>query len=199
MSVEALGQKTPSDLSLKPVILQAIAFTLFVVLAVFLGGLFLREPLEAFAHWVVTELGLLGVFLGVIATDAFTVPIPPDTYLFVAVASKTPVIPILSVVCVASILAGNIAYRIGPYIQRLPFVHRRIERFRPRGEQLFLRYGMWTVAIAALTPIPFSVTCWFAGMYRMPYLAFLAATFARVPRLLGYYGLFLLGWAPPVL
>lgn len=199
MSVEVVGDETPQNLSLKPVILQAVGFTLFVLLAVFLSGVFLREPLESFAHWVVAELGLVGVFLGVIATDAFTLPIPPDTYLFVAVASKSSVAPILAVVCVGSILAGNLAYKLGPYIQRLPFVSHRIEKFRPRGEQLFVKYGVWTVVIAALTPIPFSVTCWFAGMYRMPYLPFLAATFARIPRLLGYYALFLLGWAPPVL
>ncbi len=173
-------------------------FTALVVFTVFLGGIFLREPLEAFAHWVVMELGLLGVFIGVVLTDAFTLPIPPDTYLFVAVASKDPVVPILTVVCLGSVLAGNIAYRIGPLLARFGWVRDRMERFRPRGEQLFVRYGVWTVAIAALTPIPFSVTCWFAGMYEMPYGRFLLATFARVPRLLGYYGLFLLGWAPAV-
>ena len=196
MSVQAIDDKATRNPSLRPVILQAAIFTGLLLAIVALGGLFFREPLEAFAHWIVAEFGLFGIFLGVMATDAFTFPIPPDTYLFVAVASGTAVAPILAVVCVASVLAGNIGYTLGPYLQRIGFIRSRIEAFRPRGEQLFLRYGMWTVAIAALTPIPFSVTCWFAGIYKMPRMAFFFATLMRIPRLLGYYGLFVLGWSP---
>lgn len=198
MSV-ALENEPPQNPSLRPLILQAVLFTGVLLAAVALGGMFFREPLEVFAHWVVEELGLWGVFLGVVATDAFTLPIPPDTYLFVAVASRANVVPILSAVCVASVLAGNIAYTIGPHLARVGFVRKRIESFRPRGEQLFLKYGIWTVALAALTPIPFSVTCWFAGIYRMPRVPFFLATLARIPRLLGYYWLFVLGWSPAIL
>lgn len=190
------GVQTPleAEASLRPVIVQAVVITAIMFAAIMLGAVFLREPLEALAHWIVEELGLIGVFVGVLATDALTVPIPPDTYLFVAVASHTPVVPMLAVCCAGSIIAGSIAYRLGPYIQRLPFLRARLERFRPRGEKLFLKYGTWTVAIAALTPIPFSVTCWLAGIYKMPYRPFVAATFVRIPRLVGYYFLFELGW-----
>lgn len=186
------------DESLRPIIIRAAVFTVVVVGLVAIAGVVIREPLEVLANWVVAELGLWGVFLGVVATDAFTLPIPPDTYLFVAVASDADVAPILAVCCVGSILAGSIAYKIGPTISRLPLLRPRLEHFRQRGEKLFGRYGVWTVALAALTPIPFSITCWLAGAYRMPYGPFLLATFARVPRLLGYYALFRLGWAPPV-
>lgn len=182
------------EASLRPVVIQAVVITAIMFVVIVLGAVFLREPLEVLAHWIVEELGLFGVFLGVLATDSLTVPIPPDTYLFVAVASDVAVVPILTVCCVGSILAGSIAYWLGPYIQRLPFLRKRLEKFRPRGEQLFLKYGTWTVAIAALSPIPFSVTCWLAGIYKMPYRRFVLATFARIPRLVGYYFLFVLGW-----
>ena len=181
-----------------PILVRAAVFTVVVVGAVALGGMFFREPLEAFANWVVTELGLLGVFVGVFLSDAFTVPIPPDTYLFVAVASEDPVAPILAACCLASVVAGSVAYVIGPWVGRLPLLAPRLEHFRARGEQLFLRYGVWTVALAALTPIPFSITCWLAGIYKMPYRPFFIATFARIPRLVGYFALYALGWAPPV-
>lgn len=186
------------DISIRSIIIQVVVFTVVVVAGVAIAGQVLREPLEQLANWVVHTFGLLGVFVAVIATDAFTFPVPPDTYLFIAVASDAAVVPLLAVCCFASILAGNMAYQIGPYLRRIRFVSERLERFRPKGERLFLRYGAWTVAIAALTPVPFSVTCWFAGIYQMPRLTFFLATFARIPRLIGYYGLFLLGWAPPL-
>lgn len=183
--------------SLRPLILQAVAITALMFVFIAFGAAFLREPLEVVAFWIVEELGMLGVFLGVFATDALTLPIPPDTYLFMAVASDAPAIPILTACCLGSVMAASVAYRIGPYIQRLPFLRKRLERFRSRGEQLFLKYGTWTVVIAALSPIPFSVVCWLAGIYRMPYRPFFFATLARVPRLVGYYYLFELGWTSP--
>ena len=191
-----LAEAETDSTSLTGVLVQTAIFTIILVVLVALSAVFLREPLEVFAHWVVDELGLFGVFMGVLLTDSLTLPIPPDTYLFVAVASQAPVVPIVTVCCAGSVIAGNVAYRLGPLIQRLPFLRKRLEKFRPRGEKLFLQYGTWTVAIAALTPIPFSVTCWLAGIYRMPYRPFAVATLARVPRLVGYYWLFLLGWAP---
>lgn len=184
-----------AEVSLRPVIIQTVIVTAALFVGIAISAVLLREPLEGFAHWVVENLGLFGVFIGVLLTDAFTLPIPPDTYLFVAVASHAPVVPMLTVCCAGSVIAGSIAYRVGPFIQRLPFLRKRLEHFRSRGEHLFLRYGTWTVAIAALTPIPFSVTCWLAGIYKMPYRPFVLATFARVPRLVGYYMLFELGWA----
>lgn len=183
--------------SLRPLIIQTVVITLAMFGAIALGAMFLREPLERFAHWIYEELGVIGVFLGTLLTDSLTLPIPPDTYLFVAVASHEPVVPILAATCAGSVMGASVAYRLGPVIQRLPFLRRRLEKFRSRGERLFLRYGTWTVAIAALTPIPFSVTCWLAGIYRMPYRAFVLASLARIPRLVGYYYLFQLGWAGP--
>jgi membrane protein YqaA with SNARE-associated domain len=180
--------------SLRPIIVQTAVVTAILVALIAVGSVFLRGPLEWFANWVVTELGLFGVFFGVLATDIFTIPIPPDAYLFVVVASDGPVAAILAVCCAGSIIAGSLAYKLGPYIQRLPFLRSRLEHFRSRGERLFLKYGVWTVVIAALSPIPFSITCWLAGIYKMPYRSFFFATFARIPRLLGYYALFVLGW-----
>lgn len=197
--VEPIRQtEDTDDVTLRPFLIRAALLTVAMVLFVVFAGAFFREPLEAFANWVVAEMGLVGVFLGVIATDVFTVPIPPDTYLFVAVASRSSALPILVVCCSASILAGNLAYVLGPHLQKVPLLGARLQRFRPQGEKLFVEYGVWTVALAALTPIPFSITCWLAGIYRMPRGRFFLATFARIPRLLGYYGLFLLGWAPPI-
>jgi membrane protein YqaA with SNARE-associated domain len=49
------------------------------------------------------------------------------------------------------------------------------------------RYGYWAVALGALTPIPFSITCWSAGMLRLGFGRFLLVALLRVPRFVGYY------------
>ncbi|MBA2664075.1 MAG: VTT domain-containing protein [Bradymonadaceae bacterium] len=173
---------------------QSAGITLLLFAVVVIIALLFREPVTQIATVVIEHLGILGIFLGVLAADGLTFPIPPTTYLFVAVAAEAPMAPVLIAAGLASVLGGSLAYFVGPYLQKVPFLDRRIEAFRPRGEALFERFGGWTIAIAALTPLPFSIMCWFAGIYNMPYRRFFAITLIRAPRLVIYYGLFILGW-----
>lgn len=184
--------------SLRKLAWQTFWVTVVLVAMVGGGGWLLREPLTEMARWLVENLGYAGMFGGVFLADTFTFPIPPDVYIFIAVASGIDVAPALSTVAVASVVAGNIAYYIGPYVSEIPLLRARIERFRPRGERLFQKYGVWAVAIAAMTPVPFSVVCWMAGTYRMKYKSFAVATLMRIPRVIGYYWLYKMGWAPSV-
>lgn len=164
-------------------------FTATVVLAYWW-----REPIGALATDAIDVLGTPGVFLGVLASDTLAVPIPPSTYVFAGVAAESPMVVILTVAIITSIAAASIAYVIGPHIGRIPFFARQLEHFRPRAERLFERWGMWAVGIAAITPLPFALICWLAGIYRMRYAHFFTATLVRGPRILGYYGIFVLGW-----
>lgn len=185
--------------SLTRLLLQTLVFTVAVFGLIAFSGYVFREPLADLAEWMVYEVGLVGIFVGVFLADTFTFPIPPDFYLFFGVASGTSNLWVVAVVALASVIAGNAAYALGPYIQRIPLLRKRIEYFRDRGEALFEKYGTWAVGLAALTPVPFSVVCWMAGIYRMPYSRFWASTFIRIPRMVGYYYLFQLGWTPSLL
>ena len=184
--------------SLRRLAWQTFWVTVVLVAMVAGAGWLLRDPLTEMARWLVENLGYAGMFGGVFLADTFTFPIPPDVYIFIAVASGIDVVPALSTVAVASVVAGNAAYYIGPYVSEIPLLRARIERFRPRGERLFQKYGVWAVAIAAMTPVPFSVVCWMAGTYRMKYKSFAVATLMRIPRVIGYYWLYKMGWAPSV-
>ena len=184
-----------AKLDLRYLIVRTIIFTIVIVAAVVLLGAFFREPVTLFANWLIDELGLFGLLFGIVISDAFTFPVPPDTYLLITVASGGDVQKMLTICCLGSISAGTIAYFFGPHVAKFPYFSKRIEKYRSRGEKLFEMYGVWTVAIAALTPIPFSIVCWFAGIYKMAYPRFFVATLARIPRLVGYYWLFELGLA----
>jgi membrane protein YqaA with SNARE-associated domain len=161
------------------------------------SALLFRQPISTLATAIIEHLGVWGIFVGVIAADGFTFPIPPTTYLFVAVAAGAPVIPVLAASAIASLFGGAIAYTVGPALQRLPFFGPRIEAFRPRGEALFKRWGVWTIAVAALTPLPYSVICYFAGIYKMPFKKFFVISLVRAPRLAVYLLLFTVGWHTP--
>ena len=48
-------------------------------------------------------------------------------------------------------------------------------------------YGVWAIVLAALTPLPWSVTSWTAGALHMPWRHYLLGSLARAPRIILYY------------
>jgi membrane protein YqaA with SNARE-associated domain len=133
--------------------------------------------------------------VGAFVSDAFMFPIPPQFYMLTAVTAGAPQIPSVTIICLSSVVAANVAYRIATSIARIPFMHHRIERSRVKIDPLFARYGYYAVAIGAILPIPFSLLCYLAGLYRVPYRVYAVLVLLRVPRLLAFYLLIRLGWA----
>ncbi len=196
-TAEATASRTrEGSASLKAIILQTLGVSLAIIGLVAIAAIFFKEPLTQFANWIVHTFGLAGVLVGIAASDIFTSPIPPDTFIFIAATSDFPAAPMLAAICITSIACGSASYFLGPQLRRIGFIQRRIERWRPRGEVLFQEYGVWAVAIGALSPLPYSITCWMAGIYEMPYKKFFAATLFRAPRIVAYYFIFVVGWLP---
>ena len=63
-----------------------------------------------------------------------------------------------------------------------------------RVERLRGRYGAWGMVVASLSPIPFSLLCYFTGAYRLGRRDALIVLGMRVPRLAIFYALIALGW-----
>ena len=182
------------DVSLGPIIRQTIILMVVILALVGVAAYFFKAPLTEWASWMVARFGLWGLVAVVPISDVFCLPVPPEVALFIAMATEQPVALTIALMSATSIICGSISYKIGPVLNRIGFVRRRIESWRTRGEALFRRWGVWTVAIGAISPLPYAMTCWFAGIYKMPYGRFLLATLFRVPRFIGYYYLFELGW-----
>ena len=194
--IDDAGNDPAEDPSLRPIIVQTVLISLVLVALLVIGALFFKEPIDELSRWVVVHLGLPGIIVAVMISDVLTAPIPPDTMLFMAATSPDIHNGVAIVtISLASTIAGSIAYVVGPYLSKLPIIREKIEGFRPRGEALFERWGSWAVAIGALSPLPYSIFCWMAGIYKMDYKRFFIATLFRIPRIAGYYALFMFGWA----
>jgi uncharacterized membrane protein YdjX (TVP38/TMEM64 family) len=131
---------------------------------------------------------------GTFLSDAFMCPIPPQFYMLTAVAAGAPQVTSISVVCVTSVIAANVAYLVAGRVARVPFFRERIERSRPKIDPLFERYGVYAVAVGAVLPIPFSLLCYVAGIYRIPFRLYAILVLLRVPRLLVFYAVIRAGW-----
>jgi membrane protein YqaA with SNARE-associated domain len=115
------------------------------------------------------------------------VPIPPQVYMLASIAGGASPVGTITVVCVSSLLAGAVGYRLAGRLSELPFLRGRIAAARPRLDPLFARYGVWAVAIGTVTPMPYSVLCYLAGLYRLPPRLFGLLLLFRIPRIVFFY------------
>jgi len=141
--------------------------------------------------------GLIG--LGLLTfTEAFIQPIPPDLLVLPMAASANDparLTLIFLVVTLSSVLGSLVAWWMGerwgkPLLDRFakPSTVRRFDT-------LVTRYGAFGVFIAALSPIPYKVLGWCAGMGGMDRRQFIAAglvgrsiRFGAEVLLVGLYG-----------
>lgn len=160
---------------------------LFVAMAAI--GFFFEAELAALTASISDALGVPGMALVVLLVDALTLPIPPDTMLVVVAHGplRDAWLPIVGALGLASSLAGNAGYFAAGALGQTGFFQRTLGPHRARMESLFQRYGALAVALGALTPIPFSVTCWAAGVLRMRWTTFALVTLLRLPRFYAYY------------
>jgi membrane protein YqaA with SNARE-associated domain len=167
------------------------ALVAIVGLVVVVGGLgfFYEKELFAVTERVYEAIGLSGLLLILFVSDAFTSPVPPDALLVVIAKSSLhaqwPLV--ITLVGCLSAFAGNVAHNLGLWISDWPPALRIFGRFRQRNARLVERHGRLAIALGAATPIPFSITCWTAGLMKMPRRSVAPVTLLRIPRFFVYY------------
>jgi membrane protein YqaA with SNARE-associated domain len=141
----------------------------------------LRAAYDWTIHWAETPQALAA--LGLIAViESSVFPIPPDVLLIAIVAARPQWWLRAALACsIGSLVGAGIGYAIGAAAMTTigqPIVdfygaHRHWERV----VELFQgEWGVWFMAAAAFTPIPFKVATIAAGATRMPVVPFLVAS-----------------------
>ena len=172
----------------KNVVRLGITLLLLGVVAIVLMSRF-RPELDAVTASVFNAVGLGGLIGIIFVADTFVAPFPPDTVLLLIAASPHHadwlwLIPLIGVV---STCAGYLGYSMGSYFSRKSWAERWLGPLRSRSQDMVLRYGSWAVALGALTPVPFSVTCWTAGLLHLPFRLVWKPCLLRIPRYVIYY------------
>ncbi|MCH8479549.1 MAG: VTT domain-containing protein [Wenzhouxiangella sp.] len=168
-----------------------IALVAFVVVMAVLGLVF-EEEMTVATTWVVERVGFLGLAAILLVTDTLVTPFPPDVLL--AVIAKSPLSedwPVyVGMLGLVSVVAGMSGYTIGRWLGHFRWCQRLFGEFKEDHQSFIRNYGFWGVAIGAVTPLPYSVTCWSAGVLGIPWTKVLAATLLfRIPRFYLYYWL----------
>ncbi len=142
------------------------------------------EALKQWAEETVSNYGYWGIFI-ISFTESIIQPIPPDPFITGGTAFGLSPVKAALIAAVASVLGGVVGYFLGKFLGEPAFKKFLGDKYYDKGEILFRKYGIWAVLIAAITPIPFKVMCWLAGIFEMPFWGFVLASFlGRFPRFL---------------
>lgn len=199
LPVDSARRTLGSSLNLRRVMRKNLLRLLLslVVLGVLAAAtmLYFRAELDAATALVFDTLGLSGVVGLIFITDSLISPLPPDTLLMLIAASQYAddwLLLIPAIGCVST-AAGIFGYTGGRLLSKQRLAQAILEPFHTQSQELVVRYGGWAVAVGALTPIPFSITCWSAGLLEVPFKSVWPPCLLRIPRYILYYLVIALG------
>ncbi len=135
------------------------------------------SAVDSFVQWS-SDLGLPGLAI-LSFTEAFIQPVPPEALtlpMFIAEQGNPLMIFLIwLVVTLTSVGGAMVGWWLGKLLGR-PVADRFINpKHIARLESLIVRYGDAGIFIAAVSPIPYKVLAWVAGMGEMDYRRFIIA------------------------
>ncbi|MFT7518348.1 MAG: membrane protein YqaA with SNARE-associated domain [Kiritimatiellia bacterium] len=193
---EAMDRPAAIGMRLSWSLLGQAALGLLAILGVagLVGWLF-RAPIMWAGSWFIDTFGLAGLGFATLVIDAFPLPLSNEPLMVLALGGEVSIWMILLVMASASTLAGMVGYGLGRTFGAMTPLGGWISRRYP-GLQIFMRrWGALGVAIAAATPIPFSLATWTAGMTKVNPGKVLLASTVRIPKTAFYLWLVAQGWA----
>ena len=186
------SESDEADVELEPrrLLVRLVVGLLVMMAAVGALAVLLEPQLREWSGVFVAKFGLLGVFFAVIATDSLAATHEP--VLLVAYAGGLGFVPVFVTASLASVIAGPVGWLLGGWLGRAELIQRVFRRYRI--DVFMERYGFWAVAVAALTPFPFSVATWAAGAAGISFRSVMLGSLFRVPKVLFYFSIIVFGW-----
>lgn len=123
------------------------------------------------------ELGSLGLFLLAFIESSFFI-IPPDTLLIGLILINPASALFLAFICtIGSTIGGIFGYYIGVWGGR-PLLNRFVKPEKiQKVNNLYDKYGVWAVAIAGFSPIPYKVFTISSGVFKLQLFPFILSSF----------------------
>ncbi len=178
--------KTPLTLDARKLGLQVLGVGVLFI-GVFVGlGAMLNEPLLAFSDGFVETMGGGGVLLAFFLPDAFSVPLPVDAFTAFGLLGGIPFWEVVAWASTGSLVGGCVGYQVGGWLRGFAWFRRFYGKRAEEMDELVNRYGITALAVAALTPLPYSLACWACGALQMRFSTFLLVSLLRIPRVAGY-------------
>jgi len=141
------------------------------------------QPLTDWAIQILEEFGMIGLFIFSFTESLFH-PIPVDPILIAMEAlGKWSTSSIFFWATIGSVLGGLLAHYAGATLGKNIFLKVFSEKKFEAGKKFMEKWGVWSVIFVAITPLPFKVIAWMAGILHMNrFTFFIAETIGRAGR-----------------
>ena len=153
-------------------------------------------------HWADTPQGITALFLIALAESSFF-PIPPDVLLIAVVAARPETWIRSATLCsLGSLIGAAIGYAIGATL--MSTIGAPIIAFYQAADawdrfvDLASTWGVWFLAAAAFTPIPFKVATIASGAIEMAFIPFLVVSLAGRATRFFLVAMLLHSFGPPI-
>lgn len=187
---EPVAAETPSEGQSRSA--GALArFSLLIFIAILVASalalLHFRPTVSQWSRSMIEEIGGWGVALGFFVTDAFSAPIPNDIFSVFGRMGGMPFWEVVAWASGGSIVGGCLGYWIGRHgIARNRWLRAWMGGQGQHSVARVRKYGAWFLAVAAITPLPYSLVCWAAGIVNMRFGRFFLVSGLRVVRIALY-------------
>jgi membrane protein YqaA with SNARE-associated domain len=170
----------------KRLLLQTLGALLLLGALLGAASYLFKPEMESLSKALISQAGLWAVGLGFMIPDALTLPIPPDTFLVAGYLGGLDFWEMTLWGGVGSVLGGTLGYSMIRLLSKRPRVQAWLAPKMERGQALMDRYGLLALALAALTPLPYSVICWVCGATNVRAVPFVLVSLLRIPRVALY-------------
>ncbi len=171
-------------------LLKALAGILIIVVMMGALSYWFEKEMSLMTNWVVERIGFAGLCLILLVTDTLVTPFLPDILLVVIAKSELADrwLHYVFILGAVSVTAGMLGWCIGRWLGNARFIQRLYGKIG-KGQRGFVdKYGFWAIVLGAITPLPYSVTCWTAGFMGLRWTKVLTASVLfRIPRIIIYY------------
>ena len=155
---------------------------IFVIVMLIVFGMVLLN-IEKFgdeAEYFAQTYGATGIFVISLAMDMVMQPLGPDVPLMAGIIGGVNKWYALLGATLGSICASLIGYTLGFYYGEYGIKKIYGESKYKKWEKLYAKWGKWSVAVAAISPVPYVPFCWISGIFKLNIWQFVI--FAFIPR-----------------
>jgi len=157
-----------------------ISFMLLLTVIVFLNYYKIEHELLDF----VKDYGQLAIFLISFFTDILFQPIGPDVAVIGGVLIYKEFLYSVFFASLGSICASFLSYLFGRMFRSYGMQKLNSSAKYHKWRRIYARYGLISLSIGALTPVPYVPMCWIAGLFNVKIYKFIL--FGIVPRVIRF-------------
>ncbi len=159
---------------------------LAVIIAILAYTLLFYHEIKIEMEYEIQRYGAIGLFIAGFIVDSIGGPLGPEVPVIGGLLAGIKIPTVIYMTAIGSITAGLIVYFIGYFFGEYGALHFTTQEKYKHWRKVFLRHRRITMALSALTPVPYVTVCMISGIFKVKLWEYVIFTLcARMIRIAG--------------